>query len=206
MPEDRISVIYNAVEPPNGIRPAEVPLKTLIRLVTVGRLVPWKRVDQVIEAVAKIDQAGLVIVGDGPERRRLEEHASRFGIADRVFFAGQRSKAETMALTAACDVFVLNSTYEGLPHVLLEAMSLGLSVIATPVGGTPEIVEDRVNGRLMTSLDCDALDEALGEVISSPLSRQSMATGALRSTESFSFKRMVDETECVLSATIFGGR
>jgi glycosyltransferase involved in cell wall biosynthesis len=107
---------------------------------------------------------------------------------------------------AACDVFVLNSTHEAFPHVVLEAMSVGLPAIATRVGGTPEIVEERVNGLLMTSLDRDPLGKALAEVISSPLMRQSMATAALRSTDRFSFRRMADVTESVLSATILGGR
>jgi glycosyltransferase involved in cell wall biosynthesis len=137
VPEDRITVIYNAVEPVNGIRPAVVPLKTPVKLVTLGRLVSWKRVDQIIEAITKLDQAGLVIIGDGPERSRLEEQAFRVGTADRVSFAGQRNNAEAMALMAACDIFVLNSTYEGFPFVVLEAMSLGLPVVGTAAGGTP---------------------------------------------------------------------
>ena len=85
---------------------------------------------------------GLVIVGDGSERKRLEGVANTLDVADRVYFAGQASQAETIRLMAACDFFVLNSTHEGLPHVVLEAMSLGLPVVATAVGGTPEVVCD----------------------------------------------------------------
>jgi glycosyltransferase involved in cell wall biosynthesis len=78
----------------------------------------------------------LVIVGDGPERARLEALAQTNQVIDRVYFAGQRSKAETFGLMAGCDLFVLNSTYEGFPHVVLEAMSVGLPVVATAVGRT----------------------------------------------------------------------
>jgi len=66
-----------------------------------------------IEALAEIENAGLVIVGDGPERARLEALAQTNQVIDRVYFAGQRSKAETFGLMAGCDLFVFNSTYEG---------------------------------------------------------------------------------------------
>ena len=72
-------------------------------------------------------------------------------LSDRVYFAGQRNKEETFALMAACDLFVLNSSYEGFPHVVLEAMCAGLPVVATEVGGTPELVRDGENGLLISA-------------------------------------------------------
>ncbi len=206
VPVERIEVIYNAVEPANGISPAVVPLQTHLKIVAVGRLVRWKRVDQVIEAIARIDQAGLIIVGDGPERERLQTIAFALGVADRVYFAGVRSKEETLTLMAACDVFVLNSTYEGFPHVVLEAMSLGLPVVATAVGGTPEVLEEGINGRLINCLNSGALHDDLTKILASSSMRQQLASGALHTAEEFNFKRMVDETEALVSAAAFRDR
>jgi glycosyltransferase involved in cell wall biosynthesis len=208
---DRISVIYNAVDlPPSSMEggqnagdsqpPASAlpPLSTPVKLVTVGRLMPWKRIDQIIDSVTRCEGVGLVVVGDGPQRDSLERLTRVRGISDRVYFAGQRSQVETLTLMAACDLFVLNSTYEGLPHVVLEAMSLGLPVVATAVGGTPELVQDGKNGRLIAPQDDDALHVVLSELLSAPLERQRLAVGARQSLVSFSVDTMVEATDAVL--------
>jgi glycosyltransferase involved in cell wall biosynthesis len=199
VPEKKIAVIYNAVELTSFL-PSSVPLSTPIKLVTVGRLVPWKQVDHLIEAVAECDGVGLVVVGDGPERERLEKLVSNRDLTDRVYFAGQRSKQETLSLMAACDLFVLNSTYEGLPHVVLEAMSVGLPVVATAVGGTPEVVHDGDNGVLIAPTANGLLSKTLLKLISSPAERQRLANGAKRTVKRFQPSAMVEETQAVLQA------
>ena len=193
-----MTIIYNAVEPFNGVQPATVPLRTPLKAVTVGRLVPWKCVDSVIEALVACPTVGLVIIGDGSERKSLEGLANRLNVADRVYFAGQASLLETTRLMAACDFFVLNSTYEGLPHVVLEAMSLGLPVVATAVGGTPEVVCDGSNGRLIGPTDDDALVQVLSQLVSSPGERQRLARGAQQTVVQFGFRHLVEATEAVL--------
>jgi glycosyltransferase involved in cell wall biosynthesis len=200
IPEEKITVVYNAVESSNGIQPASLPLSSslVLRGVTVSRLIPCKRVDGLVRAVAQLDNVGLVIVGDGPERERLEAAIHAAGVADRVYCAGQRSKAETLALMAACDLFMLNSTHEGLPHVVLEAMDMGLPVIATAVGGTPEVVEDGENGRLIAPTDANLLCAVLSPLVSSPSERQRLALGAKRTAARFRFSIMVQETEALL--------
>jgi glycosyltransferase involved in cell wall biosynthesis len=149
VPAEKIVVIYNAVEPVDGVEPLPVPLRTPVKAVTVGRLVPWKQVNGLLEALTEVPELGLVVVGDGPERPRLERRARELGVQDRVYFAGRRPKKEALGLMAACDLFVLNSAYEGLPHVVLEAMALGLPVVATAAGGTPEVVRDGETGVLV---------------------------------------------------------
>lgn len=198
VPEGRIVVIYNALEPLNGIQATEVPLQSPIKVVTVGRLVPWKHIDQVMEAVARLESVGLVIIGDGPERRHLEEMARVLGIVDRIYFAGQRSKAETLSFMAACDIFVLNSTYEGFPHVVLEAMSLGLPVVTTAVGGTPEIVRDGETGILIQPGDTEALYETLKKLIRSAGISHGLKERAQAMVKGFSLSNMVTDTESVL--------
>jgi glycosyltransferase involved in cell wall biosynthesis len=197
VPNEKIAVIYNAVEPNNRIIPGSVPLATPLKAVTVGRLVPWKGVDQIIEVVARMPDLGLIIIGDGPERSKLERLTQELGVTDRLYFAGQRSKKETLSLMVAADLFVLNSTYEGLPHVLLEAMSLGLPVVATAVGGTPEVVQDGKNGLLISPGDKQELLQAFGG-ISEPLQRQILSREAPQSLKPFGLRQMLDQTEFLL--------
>lgn len=198
--DNRVTVIYNAVELPETIQPATLPLKTSMNIVTAGRLVAWKQVDRVIEAIATLPDVGLVIIGDGPERSRLQSLARVLEIGDRVYFSGQLPPQEMLALMAACDLFVLNSTYEGLPHVILEAMSLGLPVVATAVGGTPELVRDGENGRLIT--DDTLLSEVFSQLLYCPAWRQKLALGAIDTVRQFGWQRLVAETEAVLWKTV----
>jgi len=198
--ESKIFVVYNAVEIPSWAR-TTVPLATRLNIVTVGRLVPWKQIDRLIEALAQIDGAGLVIVGDGPERSRLEDLARANNLNDRVYFAGQKSREETYGLMAACDIFVLNSSYEGFPHVVLEAMFAGLPVVATAVGGTPELVRDGENGVLIAPSATGTLANILLKLLSSSEERLRLAQGAWRTTQRFPRSVMFETTENMLRAS-----
>lgn len=197
VPRNKIIAIYNAVET-GSLLPFVLPLPTKINLVTVGRLIALKRVDHLLRAVAELDGVGLVIIGDGPERGRLEQTARAFGVADRVYFAGQRSREETLSLMAACNLFVLNSTHEGFPHVVLEAMSVGLPVVATAVGGTPELVRDGENGVLIPSSINGELPAILADILSSPLKRRRLSVGAQHTLQRFQPAVMIEATEAVL--------
>ena len=193
-----IFTVYNTVEILAAM-PAKIPLSTPFKVVTVGRLIALKQIDHLINAVTKIDNAGLVIVGDGPERNRLETLARAGKLQNRVYFAGQRSKEETLSVMAACDLFVLNSTHEGLPHVLLEAMSVGLPIIATAVGGTPELVLDGKNGVLIPANPDGTLAKSLRELLSSSETRRRLANEAKRTVQRFAQSAMIEKTEELLS-------
>lgn len=205
VPEGNVVVVYNAVDRLE-IVPASVPLETDINIVIVGRLVSWKHVDKVIEVIRPIDGVGLVLVGDGPERGRLEEVVKTLAVEKRVFFAGQKSQAETRGLMAACDIFVLNSTYEGLPHVVLEAMSEGLPVVATAVGGTPEVIEDGKNGCLIPPLDYQTLTTIITMLAGNPQERKRLGTNAKQRAAQFNYYKMIRETEEVLNGILAGKR
>jgi glycosyltransferase involved in cell wall biosynthesis len=198
VPEERIAVIYNALEPMNGTAPAPVPLRASVKAVTVGRLIPLKRVDQVLEAVGKTPGLGLVVVGDGPERAGLERIAGSLGLADRVWFAGACSHVETLGLMAACDLLILNSTHEGLPHVVLEAMALGLPVVATAVGGTPEVVRDGETGVLIPAED-ESLSAVILRLVENQEQRKRFGDAASRWVcTHYTVERMVEQTEAIL--------
>ena len=198
--EDRIVVVLNAVDRLDRAPPtSSTPSDSTTKLVTVGRLVPWKHVDEVIDAIALLPDTYLVVVGDGPELDGLHMFTERLGVQGRVHFAGRRSHEETVTLMAASDIFVLNSSYEGLPHVVLEAMALGLPVIARAAGGTEEIVRDEDTG-LLVGPSHRSLVEALDLMIEDTSLRKGLAERGRRLVQtSFDFCQMVGRTERVLA-------
>ena len=200
VPQEKILAIYNAVESRPAL-PMVIPLSTPLKLVTVGRLIALKQVDRLIRAIRNRENLGLVIVGDGPERARLESITREHGLGGRVYFAGQKTKQETLALMAGCDLFVLNSTHEGFPHVVLEAMSVGLPVLATAVGGTPELVFDGENGVLISPTSEDDLSKAIERLINSSAERARLVNGARRTLERFRQSTMIEQTEAALLRT-----
>ena len=140
---------------------------------TVGRLDPVKDHATLMRAFARVvtarPEAVLAIVGDGPSRGALETLAADLGLAARVRLLGAR--ADVARLLGGFDVFALPSIGEGISNTVLEAMATGLPVVATRVGGNPELVEDGVNGRLVPPRDPTALSEALESYLSDPLVR-----------------------------------
>jgi glycosyltransferase involved in cell wall biosynthesis len=196
---ERIHVVHNAYLPEDAPEIAARPLATSRIIVSVGRLVPWKRVDQLIEIVAAHPSIGLAIVGDGPERGRLEALVSALGVRGRVRFTGCLERPATLALISVADLFVLNSTYEGLPHVVLEALGLGVPVLATAVGGTPEVVEHGVNGILVSPEDRAGLEAAIVETLNDRAALAGMARAARDSMVRFPPEEMVRQTLGVLA-------
>jgi len=140
---------------------------------TVGRLDPVKDHATLVRAFAGVvaarPEAVLAIVGDGPCRAALETLIAGLGLGERVRLLGAR--ADVASLLGGFDVFALPSIAEGISNTVLEAMATGLPVVATRVGGNPELVEDGVNGRLVPSRDPAALSEALESYLSDPLVR-----------------------------------
>jgi len=137
------------------------------RIVSVARLVPIKGMSFLIRAMVHVKDGSLVIIGDGPERRKLELLSRHLELSDRVFFTGwisDRSRISDHLKQAK--VFALPSLSEGQPRVLVEAMACGLPVVATNVGGIPEIVVDGVNGFLVPPRDEKALAKAIEKALS----------------------------------------
>jgi glycosyltransferase involved in cell wall biosynthesis len=140
----------------------------------VGRLVQRKGVRHLIDAIAHVREAHLVVIGDGPERTALEAHARDLEIADRVEIRGRVSDEELRAAYAASDVLVLPSVLdargdtEGLGVVLLEAMSYGVPVVASDIGGITDIVEHEKSGLLVPPGDATQLARALERLMRDP--------------------------------------
>lgn len=109
-------------------------------LLYVGRLISIKNVDGLLQAVSRLTiPFKLVIVGDGPERKRLEKLVDELNLNGKVVFLGRKSHIETLKIMRACDVLILPSKSEVFPTVVIEALALNKPVISTPVGGVVEI-------------------------------------------------------------------
>jgi glycosyltransferase involved in cell wall biosynthesis len=201
IPAERTALVYNAVEEALPGPPAEAPADRdpAPTVVTVCRLVPWKGVDGLIRVVAGLPGVRLVVVGDGPLRGALEALAAERGVAERVRFTGTLPPREVRRELGRADVFVLNSSYEGLPHVVLEAMAERAPVIATAAGGTGELVRHGETGLLVPVGDDDALREAIRRLLDDPRLREALSDGALRRMRAdFSLPAMVEATEGAL--------
>lgn len=160
-------------------------------ILTVSRLVPRKGVDTVIRALPAILEAVpntiYVIVGDGPDRRRLEGLARKLGVADHIHFAGCVSDEALPAYYAACDVFVMVSRsipevgeVEGFGIVYLEAGACGKPVVAGRSGGVAEAVQDGVSGLLVDPSDVAAVGDAVVSVLQDPALAASLGAAGRR--------------------------
>ena len=203
LPAHRIRVVHNGIDPgpaptDAGRRAARrqlgVPEETFL-VGTAARLDPVKSLDTLIEGFASFRsdgrRAALCIMGDGPERRRLEQTALDAGVHDLVHFTGHR--ADVRQLLPALDVFVNSSTTEGVSLTILEAMAACLPVVATRAGGNPEVVLDQETGLLVPVRSSVALGRALQDLAAAPQRRQTMgAAGRFRTKRHFTLERMID--------------
>ncbi len=200
----------------NGLELAEFPQATpetrqatrqtlgiaedVLLLGSVGRLHRQKGFTHLLAALptikAQFPQVKLLLVGDGELCDALEAQTAELGLQESVIFTGTRTDVPT--LLTALDLFVLPSLWEGLPNVILEAMAVGLPVVATAVGGTPELVVDGSTGCLVPPSNPAALAKAIGDLLAQPAQRQQMgAAGRVRVEQQFTIQRMVQATEAL---------
>ena len=209
VPSEKLQVIYNAVDLAAYDRlPDREDARRVLDLsghviLTVARLTPWKGVDRLIALLPRlqdqIPNANLVVVGDGPERANLERLAAQMGVSKTVRFTGRVPQDRVALYLRAADVFVLYSGYEGLPHIVLEAMLAGTPVVASARGGIPEVVEDGVTGRVVPWKGDARLSDALLEALSDPAKAASWAERArARIARDFSWAGLVERTALLL--------
>src|SRR5712692_3676234 len=165
---------------------------------TVGRLVPIKGLEWLLKAaprvLAEFPQACFVIIGEGPLLGELKELTSRLGIGLRVMFLGARE--DVPECLATLDLFVLPSLNEGMGRVLLEAMAVGCPVVATRVGGIPDIVADGTNGLLVPPRDERARGEAILTLLRDRSRRAAYGEAARRHVDGrFDIETMVRNIE-----------
>jgi glycosyltransferase involved in cell wall biosynthesis len=148
---DKLKVIYNGTRITNN--EFSKSNSNIIKLITVGRLAPWKNVNTIIEAVHLLKnqdlKINLIIVGSGPEDLDLKKQVNNLNLTNEVIFTGQKKYSDLKEYYKSADIYIQASGYEGLPHVLLEAINFDLAIISTPIGGTNEILQDGKNGFIL---------------------------------------------------------
>lgn len=161
-----------------------------VLIASVGRLDPQKNPLALIEAFAQVPVGRLAMAGEGSLMEAAREKAERLGVEERVRFLGVR--ADVAEMLSACDIFALASDWEGSPLAVLEAMAAGLPVVATAVGGVPELVEDGVTGILAPPGDVQALASALEALVGDPQRRREMGQAARERSKRFEVSAMVE--------------
>lgn len=201
VPTGKIQVVYNAVPKPSI---SSKPTPTRWDCVTVARLVPWKGIGPLIEVCAERGFS-LLVIGDGPLRAELEALADRLGMRGRVKFTGHLHHSRVAEAMREAKVFVLNSTYEGLPHIVLEAKMAGLPVVATAAGGTGETIRDGLDGSLVPVGDAQRLGEAIAFYLAHEGERKKAVEASHQFiAEQFSFPAMLRKTQDLLLQTAQG--
>ncbi len=192
---EKVTVINNAVE----ALPETDAAKNFGDhvLFTQGRLVPWKGVAAIIDALPVIQKqfpdARLLIMGDGPEEKKLKFQVTSFKLQDSVIFLGKvTDKKEKKAYYQASHIFVLNTFYEGMSNTLPEAMAEGLPVITTAAGGNPEFVDEQT-GRLIEYNNTQQIAASVVELFSSPALAKKLGENGRERSRQYTVENLVNK-------------
>jgi glycosyltransferase involved in cell wall biosynthesis len=169
-----------------------------------GRLMAAKALDVALEALNLVPEASLLVAGDGPDRGAIERHRAALGLEDRVTLLGSRPREEVLGMLYAVDAALLSSRWENFPHLVVEALAVGTPVIATSVGGVPEVVRDGENGLLVPPNDPAALAEAIRRLVGDPGLRERLAAAAALSVEALKPELRLGEIEEELARAAAG--
>ncbi len=211
--EEKITVIYNGFDTPVLSEDKSTLRKKLgisgHAILSIGRLVPWKGFEALIEMmpalVKQIPDSHLFIVGDGPDKKVLEEKISALHLTHHVTLVGKLSQEKLFEYIKASDAFVLNTSYEGFSHQLLEVMALGTPIITTPAGGNIEIIENRKNGLFAPYNDLDLWKKAIIGLYKDKELAEQLAQAAQERVKEFSKERMLENVTRVFLAMQKGG-
>lgn len=175
------------------------------KIVFVGVLRWAKDPTTLIEAFKRISirhaDVKLLIMGDGPLRMKLETQCKELNISDRVTFLGQVSHEKAMETIAGCDVYVLTSIDEGFPTSLVEAMALGKPIVATRVGGVPEIVSDEVSGLLVPPKSPEHVAQAIDRLLNESNLADRLGEVAAERVKEYSWDNIIGKYEQLYAAS-----
>lgn len=200
VPADRVHTVPSGFDPALFARTHGDVLRGTPRprIGYVGRLAPQKRPDVLVEAFGRMrERAWLVVVGDGPDRGLVERLVAASPARHRITLAGFVPHGDVPAVLGALDVLVLPSAYEEMGSVLTEAMAAGLPVVASAVGGIPEVVGHGTTGLLVPPADPGALAAELDRLVADPGLRERLAAGARERAGDYAWPRLAARVEAV---------
>lgn len=191
LPESAVPVVYNGTELSRCVVKERYDLGQQVNLLHIGRFNPQKNHARVVEAFALLCQryprCHLNLVGDGESRQDIQELAQKRGVADKITFAGVQSNV--YPYLAQADLFLLPSDYEGIPMTIIEAMGTGLPIVATAVGGVPDMLRDGESG-LLVPCDVEAVANACTRLVEDQTLREKLGRAALADSVHFSAQTM----------------
>ena len=198
--EEKINVICNSARKAEVMEEKETLREELgisgDAIISVGRLVPWKGFDLLIDIMPELLKINsnfkLYIIGEGPELNNYQLQITNYELQDNVKLLGSLEQKKLWKYMKASDFFVLNTGYEGLPHIIIEAMYLGLPVITTDVGGNIEVVKPGENGLLVEYNNKEQIKNAILETWKNKEARMEMIENGKKDLEKFSVKNMID--------------
>lgn len=182
------------------------PSKPIVGI--IAALAPHKDYPNFLQAAylvhQKLPEAQFLIVGEGDEEKKIKELAKRLGVEGIVIFAGFRS--DIPAVLSLLDIFVLASYLEGMGQALVEAMAIGLPIVATNVGGIPDVVVDGVSGFLVPPRQPEKLAEKIVELLQDKGKRKSFAEAGMKRAAEFNKQKMATETEKIYKQVLENGK
>jgi len=198
---DKIQVIYNAFHAPDFKGSKEEMREKLSinfpMIVTAGRLVPWKGFDTLIalmpEIAKEIPGAKLYIIGDGPDKDYLAECVKKAQAKDHVVLTGKMKQNDLFEYIKASDLFVLNTSYEGLSHQLLEVLYLETPILCSDAGGNVEVVDSNKNGMLFTYNDKETIHKEIIRLLKDRSVADEYVKKGKEKLEFFGETRMLEE-------------
>jgi len=201
--EERVTVIPNAA-PPLPSLPERDDARARFdiacpTLVFAGRITRQKSLEVALDALANVEGVSLIVAGDGPDLPDVRLAATERGLDERVRFLGPLERDDVLALFRAADAAVLTSSWENFPHTVVEALAVGTPVVATAVGGVPELVRDGENGLLVPAGDSDALAAAIRRLVDEPALRERLAGAAEASVRNLRPERVYARLEAILT-------
>jgi len=214
--EEKIKVIYNSID---FIKTEEIKTEAVGKIkadygqdakiiVTACQLTPWKGVAGIIKILPRlIQQLGkinLLVLGDGQEMERLKKLASELDLEKSVHFLGKVERAQTMNYFKAADLFILNSNYEALSHTLLEVMKAGTPIVASSIGGNPEVIEDGQDGLLVEYNNQGQLFGAAIKILTDAELTRVLTNNATEKLKKFNWGKTTEGTVSVLKEVIYG--
>ena len=191
LPEEKIPMIYNGVDLHRCLPKTTYALSEPVQLLHIGRFNHQKNHKGLLDAFARIleqyPNCHLNLLGDGELREETENYAAQLGIREKVLFHG--SQTDVYPYLQKADVFLLPSNFEGMPMTIIEAMGTGLPIVATAVGGVPDMLTHQESGLLVPNR-AEAVAEAVGTLLESETLRQTLGETAKIRSEAFSARHM----------------